>query len=196
MPNVVGGGGYFLLMPSPLAAEVEVRRSRRRKRTVSAYRRDGKVIVMIPDRFTSAEEAQWVSTMLDRLDRSERRRRRTDDQLVRRARELCRQYLHEEVAPASVRWVGNMSTRWGSCTTTTGEIRLSERLQAMPSWVVDYVLLHELTHLIEPSHNKHFWHWVDQYPKAERAKGYLEGVAHAVALDLEWCPQPEEEALD
>jgi predicted metal-dependent hydrolase len=170
---------------------VEVRRSRRRKRTVSAYRRDGKVIVMIPDRFTRAEEVEWVTTMLDRLDRSEKRRRRTDDQLTRRAAELCRDYLHEKVEPASVRWVGNMTTRWGSCTIATREIRLSDRLQPMPAWVLDYVLLHELAHLIEPSHNKRFWHWVDRFPKAERAKGYLEGVAHAAALDLEPCPEPE-----
>ncbi len=166
---------------------VEVRRSRRRKRTVSAYRRDGKVIVMIPDRFTRAEEAEWVATMLDRLDRSERRRRRTDDQLMRRARELCADYLHGKVAPTSVRWVDNMTTRWASCTIATGEIRMSERLQPMPAWVVDYVLLHELAHLIEPSHNKRFWHWVDRFPRAERAKGYLEGVATAASLDLTAC---------
>jgi predicted metal-dependent hydrolase len=190
--DVVGGSGYFSSMPSPIDPRVEVRRSRRRKRTVSAYRRDGKVIVMIPDRFTRAEEAEWVSTMLDRLDRSEQRRRRTDDQLMSRARELCRDYLHDKVEPSSVRWVGNMTTRWGSCTTTTGEIRLSDRLQPLPAWVVDYVLLHELAHLIEPSHNKRFWHWVDRYEKAERAKGYLEGVAHAVAMDLEPCPAGEE----
>jgi predicted metal-dependent hydrolase len=179
-------------MPRSVDAEVEVRRSRRRKRTVSAYRRDGKVIVMIPDRFTRAEEAEWVTTMLDRLDRSEKRRRRTDDQLMRRALELCHDYLQDRVEPASVRWVGNMTTRWGSCTTTTGEIRLSDRLQTMPPWVVDYVLLHELAHLIEPSHSQRFWRWVDHYPKAERAKGYLEGVAHAVALDLEPCDEPGE----
>jgi predicted metal-dependent hydrolase len=173
--------------------EVEVRRSRRRKRTVSAYRRDGKVIVMIPDRFTRAEEAEWVTTMLQRLDRSEQRRRRTDDQLLRRGRELCRDYLHDKVQPASVRWVDNMTTRWASCTTSTGEIRLSDRLQTMPAWVVDYVLLHELAHLIEPSHNKRFWHWVDRYPRAERAQGYLEGVAHAVAMDLPGCGEPEQD---
>jgi len=168
-----------------------VRRSRRRKRTVSAYRRNGKVIVMIPDRFTRAEEAEWVNTMLDRLDRSEQRRRRTDDQLMLRARELCGDCLEDKVEPTSVRWVANMTTRWGSCTTTTGEIRLSDRLQPMPAWVVDYVLLHELAHLLEPSHNKRFWHWVDRYPKAERAKGYLAGVAHAAALDLEPCSETE-----
>ena len=171
--------------------EVEVRRSRRRTRTVSAYRRDGKVIVMIPDRFSAAEEAEWVSTMLERLDRSERRRRRTDDQLMRRAEELCRDYLHDKVAPSSVRWVDTMNTRWASCTTTTGAIRLSERLQSMPAWVVDYVLLHELAHLIEPSHNKRFWHWVDRYPQAERAKGFLEGAAHAANLDLAPCAETD-----
>ena len=48
------------------SAQVEVRRSRRRTRTVSAYRRDGKVIVMIPARFTRAEEDEWVTTMLCR----------------------------------------------------------------------------------------------------------------------------------
>jgi predicted metal-dependent hydrolase len=176
-------------MQSDLSPGVEVRRSKRRKRTVSAYRRDGKVIVMIPDRFTRAEEAEWVTTMLDRLAKSEKRRRRTDDQLMARADELCRDYLHGKVGATSVRWVDNMTTRWASCTTTTGQIRLSDRLQTMPTWVVDYVLLHELAHLIEPSHNKRFWHWVDRYPKAERAQGYLEGVAHATALDLEPCSE-------
>ena len=178
-------------MPSPIDPRVEVRRSRRRKRTVSAYRRDGKVIVMIPDRFTRAEEAEWVTTMLDRLDRSEQRRRRTDDQLMKRARQLCSEYLHDNVEPTSVRWVDNMTTRWASCTTSTGEIRLSDRLQPMPPWVVDYVLLHELAHLIEPTHNKRFWHWVDRFPRSERAKGFLEGTVHASMLDLEPCPEQD-----
>ena len=93
--RTVGRRAIFLRM-SP---EVEVRRSRRRTRTVSAYRRDGKVIVMIPDRFTRAEEAEWVATMLDRLEQSEQRRRRTDDAAERRARELCRDYLHGKVEP-------------------------------------------------------------------------------------------------
>ncbi len=167
--------------------EVEVRRSRRRTRTVSAYRRDGRVVVLIPARFSRVEEDEWVTTMLDRLERSERRKRRSDDQLMVRAEELCRQYLFDKVRPSSVRWVENMSSRWGSCTTTTREIRLSHRLQAMPAWVVDYVLLHELAHLIEPGHNKRFWHWVDRYPQAERAKGYLEGVSHAASLGLDTC---------
>jgi predicted metal-dependent hydrolase len=167
--------------------EVEVRRSHRRTRTVSAYRKDGKVIVMIPARFTRAEEAEWVDTMLGKLARTEQRGRRTDEQLMKRARELSRDHLDGRVTPTSVRWVSNMASRWGSCTTGDGTIRLSDRLQSMPVWVIDYVLLHELAHLLEPGHNARFWAWVDRFPKSERAKGYLEGIAAAANLELESC---------
>jgi len=165
--------------------DVEVRRSARRTRTVSAYRKDGKVIVMIPARFTRAEESEWVDTMVTRLERSEQRGRKTDEELMRRARELSKEYLHNKAKPSSIRWVDNMNSRWGSCTTGDASIRLSDRLQTMPVWVIDYVLLHELAHLLEPSHNQRFWHWVDRFPKAERAKGYLEGVAAAAHMDQE-----------
>ena len=165
--------------------EVEVRRSAKRTRTVSAYRKDGKVIVMIPARFTRAEEAEWVEEMLGKLERTEQRTRSTDEQLMRRAKELNRDYLHGKARPTSIRWVDNMTQRWGSCTTGDATIRLSDRLQSMPVWVIDYVLLHELAHLLEPGHDARFWHWVDKYPKAERAKGFLEGVASAAQWDLE-----------
>jgi predicted metal-dependent hydrolase len=165
--------------------EVEVRRSRRRTRTVSAYRQDGKVIVMIPARFSPAEEAEWVRTMLGRLERSDQRRRRTDETLMRRAGELSDDYLDGRARPTSVRWVSNMRARWGSCTSGDGTIRLSDRLQDMPGWVIDYVLLHELAHLLEPNHGARFWSWVDRYPRAERAKGFLEGVSHASQLGVD-----------
>ena len=167
--------------------EVEVRRSHRRTRTVSAYRKDGKVIVMIPARFSRAEETEWVDTMLGKLARSEQRGRRTDEHLMRRGRDLSREYLDGKARPTSVRWVDNMTTRWGSCTTGDGTIRLSDRLQTMPTWVIDYVLLHELAHLLEPGHNARFWRLVDRFPRSERAKGYLEGIAAAANLDLEAC---------
>ena len=160
--------------PSP---EVEVRRSRRRRRTVAAYREDDKVIVMIPARLTAAEEREWVATMLARLEKSEKRRRPSDSTLERRAAELSERYLGGLAKPDVVRWVDNQNSRWGSCTPSDRSIRLSRRLQGMPSWVVDYVLLHELAHLLEAGHTPAFWSWVAGYPKAERAKGFLEGVA-------------------
>jgi predicted metal-dependent hydrolase len=162
---------------------VEVRRSRRRTRTVSAYRKDGTVIVLIPARFSKAEEAEWVDTMVARLDGKRGGRRRSDADLVLRARRLGAELDLPE--PTSVRWVTNQSSRWGSCTPSEGSIRLSHRLQDMPAWVVDYVLVHELAHLVEASHDAGFWRLVDRYPRAERAKGYLEGVAAGANLEIE-----------
>lgn len=167
---------------------VEVRRSRKRRRTVSAYREDDRVVVMIPARLSAKEEREWVATMLERLERSEKRRRPSDARLKRRATELSGRYLGGLARPATVRWVNNQNSRWGSCTPSDRTIRLSARLQGMPSWVIDYVLVHELAHLIEPGHTPAFWAWVDRYPKAERAKGFLEGVACATQLGLQAQP--------
>jgi predicted metal-dependent hydrolase len=164
---------------------VEVRRSRRRRRTVSAYREDdGTIVVLIPARMTKREEREWVATMVGRLERSEERRRPTDDSLARRAAQLSERYLGGLARPVSVRWVANQRQRWGSCTPEDRTIRLSTRLHGMPPWVVDYVLLHELAHLLENGHTKAFWSLVDQYPRAERAKGFLEGVAHAARWEM------------
>src|SRR4051794_32495878 len=161
------------------APVVEVRRSRKRRRTVAAYREDGKVVVLLPARFTRAEEEEWVAAMLARLEKSERRRRPSDDALAKRAAGLSTRYLDGLAEPLVVRWVENQNSRWGSCTPSDRSIRLSTRLQGMPAWVIDYVLVHELAHLLESGHTPTFWSWVDRYPKAERAKGFLEGVAAA-----------------
>ena len=166
---------------------VEVRRSQRRRRTVSAYRDGERVVVLIPDRFSRAEETEWVERMLARLAAREERIQRTDDELLARARRLTARYLPDQVQrvmPASVRWVTNQNGRWGSCTPDDGTIRISHRIQEMPDWVIDYVLLHELAHLIVPSHSTRFWELVARYPKSERARGYLEGISAATGLVL------------
>lgn len=155
---------------------------------MAAYREDDKVVVLLPARFTRAEEEEWVATMLARLERSERRRRPSDAGLKRRASDLGERYLDGRAVPDTVRWVANQNSRWGSCTPSERTIRLSTRLQGMPGWVIDYVLVHELAHLIEPGHTPAFWRWVDRYPKAERARGFLEGVAAASALGVEAEP--------
>jgi predicted metal-dependent hydrolase len=172
--------------PSP---EVEVRRSRRRRRTVSAYRDGDRIVVMIPATMSRKQEAEWVETMVERLEKSERRRRLSDDDLMKRARKLNDRHLGGMAVPESVRWVDNQEARWGSCTPGDRTIRLSARLQGMPTWVVDYVLVHELAHLLESGHDASFWAWVDRYPQAEKAKGYLLGWSAAARLD----PPPGED---
>jgi predicted metal-dependent hydrolase len=131
---------------------------------------------------SEAEERRWVGVMLDKLDKQESRRVLGDSELAERARRLSDQYFGGRARPASVRWVTNQNTRWGSCTPAEGSIRLSHRLQGMPDYVVDYVLLHELAHLLVPGHGPGFWSLLESYPRTERARGYLEGVDAAGRL--------------
>jgi predicted metal-dependent hydrolase len=167
-----------------LPADVEVRRSARRRRTVTAYRELGRTVVLIPAAFSPAEERRWVAQMVAKLQTREERRRRSlggDTELMARARTLSAAHLDGAAQPASVRWVDNQHRRWGSCTPADGSIRLSSRLRTMPEYVVDYVLVHELVHLLEPGHDERFWALVARYPRAERARGFLEGVELANA---------------
>lgn len=185
-------------------AVVEVRRSDRRRRMVSARREGDTVIVFIPGWMSDSEERRWVDEMVRRLERSEARRRsparKGDDELRRRSVELSRRYLEGKAEPTTVRWVPPMRTRWASCTPADATIRISERLRDTPGWVVDYVLIHELTHLLEPGHDAPFWAWVHRYPRAERAMGYLEGLSAAAGLGFVGIdgdePAPDEEAAD
>jgi predicted metal-dependent hydrolase len=159
--------------------QVEIRRSTRRRRTVSAYRDGDRTVVLVPARMSRAEQELWAAEMVARLAAREARTRPSDDELMRRAEQLSARYLAGRARPASVRWVTNQVSRWGSCTIEDASIRLSTRLQGMPEWVIDYVLLHELAHLLVPGHGKDFWALLDAYPRTQRAWGYLEGVTDA-----------------
>ena len=171
------GPGQLALAPEPatpagVVRSVEIRRSSRRKRTVAARLEGGTLIVYLPARMSRAEEVQWVERMRRRLEARYRRQGSTRD-LEARARELNRRYFGGKLTWSSLAYVGNQSSRYGSCTVGTGAIRLSDSLLDMPSWVRDYVLVHELAHLVVPNHSRQFWALVGRYPLTERARGYL-----------------------
>jgi predicted metal-dependent hydrolase len=179
---------------------VEVRRSRRRHRTVTAYRDRDRIIVLMPDHFTEAQEREWTQRMVARLSSQERRRRPADTELASRAEDLSRRYLGGTAHVRRITWVTNQRSRWGSCTPVDGTIRLSTRLRGMPSWVIDYVILHELAHLIEPGHGSRFWALLKPYPRTERARGFLDGFAAArdprVGRDTDQLSGPEAEEAE
>ena len=140
--------------------------------------------MLIPARFSAGEEKLWVDRMVQRLTKRDRPAPRGDADLEHRARALSQRYLDGRAAPASVRWVGELRTRWASCTPATRTIRLSRRLADLPGWVQDYVLVHELAHLLVPGHGPDFWALVAAYPSTERARGYLDGVSAAARLGM------------
>lgn len=147
---------------------VEVVRSARRRRTVEARVVGGVLRVSIPASLTRAEEARWVAEM---LARAHRRSATAEVDLEGRAETLSER--HGLPMPTSIRWADNQRWRWGSCTPADRSVRISSRLVGAPSWVLDYVIVHELAHLVTSRHDAAFWALVERYPRAERARGYL-----------------------
>ena len=154
--------------------EIELVRGTRRRKYVEAVLIGDRLRVSFPY-WMSVAEAQVTAEEL-----AERMRRRTESAAIdidARARRLARE--HDLPRPRNVRWVDNMRQRWGSCTPEDGTIRVSSRLAAYPSWVLDYVLVHELAHLVVANHGPAHDALVDRFPQAERARGFL------IAIDLD-----------
>jgi predicted metal-dependent hydrolase len=152
---------------------VEIRRSSRRTKTISAQVRGGCLIVSVPQRMSRAEEQEWVVRMAARMvERQRKDRLNSDGELAERAAELADLYLGR-VRPKSIKWVPTRRSQWGSCTPERGAIRLSIALADYPTWVRDYVVVHELAHLLVADHSPAFWGLVERYPLTERARGFL-----------------------
>lgn len=158
---------------------VEVRRSDRRKRSVSAYRENGQTVVVVPARMSIADAAKYARSLHERLAKKAARTTVSDAQLAKRADELRRQYLPEVPAPPRISWSSRQTTLWGSCTTSEQTIRISERMRGMPSYVLDDVLIHELAHLLFADHGLKFKELVARHPHHERAEAFLAGVEFA-----------------
>ena len=151
---------------------IEVVRSSRRKKTAQATLvADDHIRVLLPGWVRPEDEHAWVQPLVERLAR---RHRAGAVDLEERAAALARRYRLP--TPASIRWVSNQGRRWGSCTPSTGEIRISDRLAGVPAYVLDYVVVHELAHLAHADHSRAFHDLADRFPRAERATGYLEAL--------------------
>ncbi len=163
----------------------EIRASRRRKRTIAIFRENGRIVVDVPATMTRHQQREQIPPLVERFLAKETHRRppRGEAELTERARALFRRWVAPHAGgdepTMGVRWVSTMEHRWGSCTSSTGEIRISDRLVRAPEWLVDQVLLHEVTHLVEPNHGPRFKAITGAHPDAERARGFLEGVAFA-----------------
>ena len=151
-----------------MALPVEIVRSRKRRKTVQAVLVDGMIRVHVPATLSQREIDECVAELVPRL---ERRYRSDHIDLDQRAQHLARRF--DLPAPRAIEWAENQRRRWGSCDTRTGDIRISSRLADFPPWVLDYVIVHELAHLVVPNPGPAFAPLVERYPRAERARGYL-----------------------
>lgn len=153
---------------SSVPYRVEVIRSKRRRKTVSAHLVGDVVRVLMPAWMSKADEERYVADLVPRVIRQDSRERMD---IAARAATLARRY--DLPTPGAVTWMPNRKTQWATCVVASREIRVVERLAEFPAWVLDYVLVHELAHLVEANHSARFWKLVNRYPKAERARGFL-----------------------
>jgi hypothetical protein len=154
---------------------LEIHRSPRRRRGAEAHSRDGVIVVRLPAGLAAAEEERLIGQLVRRLTGAQRADALGGDEwLERRAAALADRYL-DGVRATSVRWSGRMGRRYGSCTPSERTIRISRDVAGMPAFVRDYVLLHELAHLLVADHSPAFHALLGRYAERDRARGYLEG---------------------
>jgi len=89
--------------------------------------------------------------------------------------EWYRNLLRESAAPLIAKWeaqlgvkvhrvfVQQMKTKWGSCNYRRGSIRLNTELAKKPRECLEYLIVHELVHLLEPTHNARFVSLMDRF---------------------------------
>lgn len=147
--------------------EATVRVSTRVRRPRVVVHPDRRVEVVLPPRAPAGtaerllrEHAAWIERRLERLQPRLELRRLTEAQGRREARERLAEACAREARCLGVGYgrirIGDQRTRWGSCS-RTGTLSFNWRLVLAPPPVLAYVVVHELCHVLEPSHSPRFW---------------------------------------
>ncbi len=78
--------------------------------------------------------------------------------------------------------ISEAEKRWGSCSSQKN-LNFSWKLVMAPSQVIDYVIVHEIAHIIELNHSKRFWDLVERmYPDYKQYKGWLRDKGHLLDI--------------
>lgn len=166
--------------------EVRIIRSPRRKKTFSARMVGGVLVVRSPQKVSPGELEKVVSSFKERAGRKREGGIPDSGRLKKRAEILNHRYFSGALKIESLKYVDNQKKRFGSCSCKKGVIRISSRVAKFPLYVRDYLLVHELAHLLKANHSRKFWSLVSRFPKTERARGYLE----AAGKNWEHCGCP------
>lgn len=157
-----------------LITDIKILRSNNRRKTVSAKLNKSVMCVYAPSRIGDLELERAVSFLKKRFIRSLLRKKLNKEKpLSIIADRINKEYFDGKLDFFSIEYVTDQNSKFGCCNYLKRTIRISHRISEMPDWVRDYVVLHEMAHLLEPNHSKSFWEIVSVYKLSERAKGYL-----------------------
>ncbi len=154
--------------------EVKVIRSQDRKKTIQAKMAGETLVIYLPAGLHREEEMKLIERMKKKIEKKRlKTRANKDDYLKKRFDEFNDIYFGGKLMVNSIVFVTNQEKVRGSCTPAKCTIRISHKLLDMPRWVLDYVIMHEMTHLVYPNHSKAFWAKVAEFKYCERARGFL-----------------------
>jgi predicted metal-dependent hydrolase len=154
--------------------QVKIIRSHRRKRTVSARLDKDVLLVSAPLMISGERLGRIIDDLKSRFERKKLKEELDQKQdLTEIAATLNQEYFDNKLKINSIVYAPNQNRQFGCCSYREGNIRISHRVGLMPKWVRNYVLVHEMAHLVVPNHSRAFWEIVARYKLAERARGYL-----------------------
>ncbi len=154
--------------------EIKVIRSPGRKKTIQAKMVGEILVIYLPEGLRREEEGKLIDKIKQKIEKKRLKiQANKDNYLRKRFDDFNRMYFGGELKVNSIEFVSNQRWVRGSCTPSKGTIRISHKLLEMPKWVLDYVIMHEMSHLLYPNHSKSFWNKVGEYKYTERARGFL-----------------------
>lgn len=148
--------------------KIKIIRSNKRQKTISARLAEDTLLIYAPNDIQDSELEKVIDKFKNRLYKREIKRGldKTHD-LKAVAERLNKEYFNNKLKIMSIVYTTNQNKIFGCCNYRSKKIRISHRLVQMPYWVRDYVIIHEMAHLIEPNHSKLFWAIVYRYRLAD-----------------------------
>ncbi|MBP3487728.1 MAG: M48 family metallopeptidase [Roseburia sp.] len=171
---------------------ITVTKKRMKNMYLRIKKEDGSVRISAPHQMSDAriegfarERIEWIRTYQQKYANAKRQRaadRELDPAEIKRRKQILKKQVEllvakwEPVMGVSVSGITirQMKTRWGSCNVKTHHININLALLYKPKECLEYVVVHEMTHILEASHNEVFWGYMTQfYPDWKRVRKYL-----------------------
>lgn len=171
---------------------ITVTKKRMKNMYLRIKKEDGAVLISAPQQMSDARIRAFAGERIDWIKKYQQKyagakeQRRENQNLSKAELERQKHILKKKVENLVAKWepvmgvkvsgitIRQMKTRWGSCNVKTHHININLALLHKPAECLEYVVVHEMTHILEASHNQVFWGYMTEfYPDWKRVRKYL-----------------------